>query len=841
MNFLANINVLWGHILIDELARAGVREVVVSPGSRSTPLTLAANAHPDIRAINVIDERSAGFLALGLAMATERPVVLICTSGSAVSNYHPAISEARQSRVGLIVLSADRPEWLREAGAPQAMRQDQLFGPHTVWFHELAQPEADRLKLRYVRSTADKAVAMSERGPVHLNVSFRKPLEATEVPRDAPDGVRDLELGTPEVAGRADRQPWVRVLGSAQSDSAPVLRALANAERPLVTVGADWKARRWRPFVAWLKQLGYAVWAEAQSGVVGNVARLDASVQPDLVVHLGRAPIDWPAQRWMNSLECELIFVGPDDSHGLENPEHLASTWLRLRGLRPRRKDLEIIQNFQPQEEFSKNPKPKALESNKDTKEIPQFPHPNEQQRKIWISNETNHLTQTEGVPTFFDGAIHSALHALDPSTAIFVSSSMPFRDFENFGPKGRDVFVNRGLNGIDGVLSSAFGVAAARVPDGSRPGVVAVVGDVAFSHDASALLTARRAGISAIVVVINNGGGRIFEFLPVKGQAGFQEHFNTEPSIDLQALALAYGAGYARVTAQKPLENELQKRQDQPGIHLIEAVVDWESSIATRRSILEARAGLSSVRVATPVHAGSVRVAPWAITALHGFSGTRADWRVIEPYLGPIEALNLPGHEGKSGVETWDQAIEDLAQELRSQDRPVLIGYSMGGRLALGLASTYPELISGLVTIGARAGLPESERGARAQEDEARATAVERDLHGFMREWARLPLLNLRPAHPARAPGRVAHSGEGLASALRALGPARQPLYDVKLKVPALFVAGELDKVYCEAAREMAETLGAKAAVVANAGHAAHLDEPEATAAIISEFLEQL
>ena len=801
MNFLANINVLWGHVLMDELARAGVREVVVSPGSRSTPLTLAANAHPDIRAINVIDERSAGFLALGLAMATERPVVLICTSGSAVSNYHPAISEARQSRVGLIVLSADRPEWLRESGAPQAMRQDHLFGPHTVWFHELAQPEADRLKLRYLRSTADKAVAMSEAGPVHLNVSFRKPLEATEVPREAPDGVRDLELGTPEVAGRPDRQPWVRVLESGESNAGAVLRALARAQRPLITVGADWKSRRWRPFVAWLKQLGFAVWAEAQSGVVGNVVRLDASVQPDLVVHLGRAPIDWPAQRWMNSLECELIFVGPDDSHGLENPEHLASTWLRLRGLRPRRKDLESLQG---------------------------------RQRSSWAFDEPSTQAQTD---TFFDGAIHSALHALDPSTAIFVSSSMPFRDFENFGPKGRDVFVNRGLNGIDGVLSSAFGVAAARVPDGSKPGVVAVVGDVAFSHDASALLTARRAGISAIVVVINNGGGRIFEFLPVKGQAGFQEHFNTEPSIDLHALAQAYGADYARVTAQKSLEDELTQRQDQPGIHLIEAVVDWESSIATRRSIIEARAKVQSTFVKTTL----VPLKSTAIAALHGFSGTRSDWRGLESMLGPIHALSLPGHEGKPSVKTWDQAIEDLADELSHQDRPVLIGYSMGGRLAIGLASKYPELISGLVTIGARAGMPESQRVARAQEDEARATAVETDLHGFMCEWARLPLLNLRPAHPARAPGRVAHSGAGLASAFRVLGPAMQPLYSAELHVPALFVAGQLDQVYCEAAREMAETLGAKAAVVANAGHAAHLDEPEATAAIISEFLEQL
>lgn len=802
MNFLANINVLWGHILIDELARAGVREVVVSPGSRSTPLTLAANAHPDIRAINVIDERSAGFLALGLAMATERPVVLICTSGSAVSNYHPAISEARQSRVGLIVLSADRPEWLREAGAPQAMRQDHLFGPHTVWFHELAQPEADRLKLRYVRSTADKAVAMSGAGPVHLNVSFRKPLEATEVPRDAPDGVRDLELGTPEVAGRPDGQPWVKVMEGTEDGAGVVLRSLARAQRPLVTVGADWKARRWRPFLAWLKQLGFAVWAEAQSGVVGNVARLDASVQPDLVVHLGRAPIDWPAQRWMNSLECELIFVGPDDSHGLENPEHLAATWFRVQELRPLRKELEI----------------------------------STEERGVWVVNEDAHGTLPEHTP-FFDGAVHSALHALDPSTAIFVSSSMPFRDFENFGPKGRDVFVNRGLNGIDGVLSSAFGVAAARVPDGSKPGVVAVVGDVAFSHDASALLTARRAGISAIVVVINNGGGRIFEFLPVKGQAGFQEHFNTEPSIDLRALAQAYGAEYACVTAQESLEDELKQRQNQSGIHLIEAVVDWESSIATRRRILEARAKAQTTFVQTT----PIPLKNKPIAALHGFSGTRSDWRGLESYLGPIYALSLPGHEGKSGVETWDQAIEDLAQELRHQERPVLIGYSMGGRLALGVASKYPELISGLVTIGARAGLPESERGARAQEDEARAKAVESDLHGFMCEWARLPLLNLRPAHPARAPSRVAHSGEGLASAFRALGPANQPFYATPLKIPALFVAGELDKVYCEAAREMAETLSARAAVVANAGHAAHLDEPVATAAIISEFLEQL
>lgn len=834
INILSNINMLWSHLILDELARCGVREVVVSPGSRSTPLALAAAYHPDIKDFSVIDERSAGFFALGLAMASQRPTVLICTSGTAVANYLPAVCEASHARIPLIILSADRPEWLRDCGAPQAMNQTALFGNYVRWFHELAQPEADRAKLRYVRTTCDKAVQQAATGPVHINVPFRKPLEPTEVDPHSADGVRDLNLQTPEILGRPDNQPWVHTKRASKEANAEeinhLVECLLHAKRPIMVAGAMHNGGTHRAAaLRFSESLDIPLLAEAASNWRHNPAipadlllsNSDAvkALEPDLILHFGRSPINWPVQRWLAVQSAPILFFGDALSDGLENPEHQQGTWITG--------DISQILNSAA----------KRLQN-----------HSAGRITSLHYASDLLAQNRDEQMRSDFDGAFHQALRVLPPEIGIFVSSSMPFRDFETFGPDAREHFANRGLNGIDGVLSTAFGVAAARVPDGAVPGVAIVIGDVAFSHDVSALHTAIRAGVSAIIIVINNGGGRIFDFLPVSGSQGFEKHFQTAPQLDIASIARGFGATYYSTKNAPELERILPTLSSEKGLHIVEISTDWEHSKITRRTILKnvSETPLEIHQTHADFQTQNLKNnASQPIVFLHGFTGTTGDFqKCIDQLENNFEchSLSLPGHSLKT-PESWDHALELILNEMncRAISQCHLVGYSMGGRLAIGLAERAPERFLSLTTIGARAGIESTvERQSRLEADAELSRTVTEDLHGFLNQWAKIPILNLTGQHkPQRALGRVTHHSKGLARALKVLSPGAQPFYASQLKVPALFVAGDLDEVYTAQAIQMAQTLGGAASIVPHAGHAVHEDAPAEFVRRLRMFIE--
>lgn len=943
-----NLSTLWGRVLIDELARCGVRHAVIAPGSRSTPLAFASADHPDVSDLSVLDERSAAFVALGLARATGRPAVVLSTSGTAAANFLPAVAEADRAGVPLLVLTADRPARLRDAGDSQTTDQVKLFGDRVRWFHETPhsglEPGREEATLRALRSAAAHAWARAAGtggppGPVHLNLPFDKPLEPTPAGPGEPGALPTGFDPAGAAAGRPDGAPWLRALPSPFDPPPPpdpatverVAYALAGARRPLVLVGAvasagaPGAADRLRHAVARLTDvLPVPVWAEATSGlrfapetidrVIGTGELLLASGRfrelltgsgagtegPDLVLRLGEAPVGWGGRRLAADLVASgALQVAVDPWSRRRDPEHgvawsVAAEPAALLGgvadlLAGRGLAGAVDEGWA------------ALHRQAD------------RAARAALAMETARR------PELFDGGVFWRLGSVLPDdAALVVSSSMPLREVEAFlptvtpeeGGSGRtvDVFANRGLNGIDGVTSTALGVALGRwVDPAAGPGqggsrTVLVTGDVAFAHDLSGALAAGRLqdqGADLTVVLVNNGGGAIFDHLPAAGrEPGFTRHLTTPTGADFAALARGCGLGHHAPTDWKGLEAAVTDALANPGCRVIEVRTDRAQSKAIREEIIGAIAaavdrtveGLASFPrpdtgeekvgrgAATEPGNGPRRrgIDAPPVLLLHGFTGSSADWRDWPPrfawhpeehraaaILGrPVLALDLPGHGPSPGARTatMDGAVGELLAALdhRGLGKVHLVGYSMGGRVALALAAAHPDRLAGLALIGASAGIEdEAERDERRRRDETLAREIETPvaadgkggLEGFVDRWMALPVfatqarLGHRHLRLARL-RRLAGSSRGYATSLRGMGQGAQPSYWADLpeiEVPTLLVAGALDEKYVRLARRMAEALPhARVEIVPDAGHAAHLEAPVVVGGAIRDHIEE-
>jgi len=505
--------------LVDEWARAGVTDAVVSPGSRSTPLALALAGDPRIRVHVVLDERSAGFFAVGLGLASNRPAVVLTTSGTAAAELHPSVVEAHQARVPVVYCTADRPPDLHGVSAPQTIEQRGLFGAAVRWSAEPGVVEG--LPVASWRSIAARAVAealanVAGPGPVHLNLAFRDPLveETGELPPGRPDG-----------------RPWHR---AARPAAAPAreLAAEFNGRRGVIIAGA----RCGRTAVHHLAEaLRWPVLADARSMARGgpcSVAAFDELLRVqgfdgqavETVIRLGEPPASKVLSQWLAGLTDADQFVV--DPYGRwPDPE--------------RRADMVIHCD------------PTAFCS-----ALLDAVHPApEGWLEKWLAAEAAVQSAIDSVlashPEATEPGVARALTSgLDPDVAVFVSSSMPIRDVEWYGhpASAHRVYANRGANGIDGIVSTSLGVAAAR----RGAPVVALTGDLAFLYDAGALMGANNRGLRCTFVVLDNNGGGIFSFLPQASAldpARFDQLFATPQSSDIAALAAAHGARVTTAT----------------------------------------------------------------------------------------------------------------------------------------------------------------------------------------------------------------------------------------------------------------------------------------------------
>jgi 2-succinyl-5-enolpyruvyl-6-hydroxy-3-cyclohexene-1-carboxylate synthase len=515
---------------VEELYRSGMRHAVTSPGSRNAPLALTLAAQEGVEAVSVLDERSAGFVALGMAKASGRPVAVTCTSGTAAANLHPAVVEAWEARVPLIVLTADRPPELREVGAGQAIDQIKLYGSAVKWFVEVGNHEPGRETAVHHRALACRAywtAAGGRPGPVHLNFPLRDPLAPSPEQLDAAGW-----------QGREDGRPWTELRDHSSAPHSDDVHALASRiagePRGVIVCGpchedlADAASRL-------AAEAGWPLLAEPTSGVrCGDhdrshvIAHYDVLLRveqfarehaPGLVLRVGDMPTSKPLRAFV--AQSSQIVV---DSHGAwHEPTRTAELVLHAAAA----PTLAALAAAVEMRARARDREPR--EGGQDAGWL-----------QGWRDADARAWAAVAAAPDDFEGKLFAGLEPELPDGAlVWVSSSMPIRDVEAYfpqSPKRLRFLANRGANGIDGVVSSAAGAALAT----GLPTWL-LIGELALQHDAGGLLAARRAGAQLEIVCINNGGGGIFDFLPVAEHAdpaAYETHIATpSDGIDLAAL----------------------------------------------------------------------------------------------------------------------------------------------------------------------------------------------------------------------------------------------------------------------------------------------------------------
>jgi 2-succinyl-5-enolpyruvyl-6-hydroxy-3-cyclohexene-1-carboxylate synthase len=577
-----NRNVLWGRAIVDELARSGVESVVVSPGSRSTPLVTAVEEHDDLHVFSVLDERSAAYFALGRARRSGEVTPLICTSGTAAANYHPAVIEADRGRVPLLLFTADRPPELRDSGANQTVDQEKLYGDAVQWYADLPEPEADERKLRSLRTTVGRALAEATgtpSGPVHLNCPFRKPLEPTPVPGDVP-----ADLDPLAAAGRDGDRPFVTTTaGVPQLDRADLGRVAEalSVERGLVVAGpADPPGVDAQALAALAHATGFPILADPLSGLrFGGHTRVTTTVggydgyldprvtddwpDPEVVLRIGASPTSKRLRNYLARVDAREFVVDP------------AGAW---REASFRATDLVVAD-------------PSRLAAR--LAEVVSGPDAPDW-RERWAAADRTHRdvvadATDDGAGGYFEGAILADVADLAPEPAtLVVSNSNPVRDADRYmapTDAGYTVLGNRGASGIDGVVSTALGAGSATTDHLSL-----VIGDLAYYHDGNGLLSALRCGVDATIVLIDNDGGGIFHRLPIESfDPPFTEAFRTPHGLDFEPTADLYDLGYAAVEDRAGFRDAYAESVASDGTDVIDVRTDGEASQRTRERLLEA------------------------------------------------------------------------------------------------------------------------------------------------------------------------------------------------------------------------------------------------------------
>jgi 2-succinyl-5-enolpyruvyl-6-hydroxy-3-cyclohexene-1-carboxylate synthase len=585
----SNPNYAFAGALFEELVASGVRHVCICPGSRSAPLAVSAARSRDLRIWVHVDERAASFFAIGLARAERSPVALVCTSGTAAANFLPAVVEAFHGRVPLLVLTADRPPELRGWGAAQTIDQVSLFGSHVRWFSEAPPPQCDVPALRYARALACRAVATAAGpppGPVHLNLPFREPLDPSP---DPSHGVA-LNLEGDWARHGPGSGPYTASWRCAPSPSpdliSHLLEALLTASRGVIACGPGDGDPGLPDAVARLgRAAGWPVLAESTSQVrcglhtrgAPILACFDAFLHnrdfalahpPDLVLRIG-APLTSKAfQQWLGlHPNSHLVMLDPDRTWS--DPQHLSSEVIEA--------DPVLLCDDLERRLRGRSSPPGCPEWLNDWSAAEKRAH-RVVERRLG-SGGTLLAPQVVGV----------LAEALPDGATLFVSNSMAVRDLDAFLPvstKRLRILANRGANGIDGIVSSALGAAAAVAGP-----LVLLSGDLALLHDAGGLFAARHHGIRATLVVVNDDGGGIFSLLPVAAHGesvDFERLFTVSHGLDLAAVAGAYGLQHQMVMTAPDLSRALEHSQTSAGAQLIEVAVDRRENLALHREIQE-------------------------------------------------------------------------------------------------------------------------------------------------------------------------------------------------------------------------------------------------------------
>ncbi|MCK9209332.1 MAG: 2-succinyl-5-enolpyruvyl-6-hydroxy-3-cyclohexene-1-carboxylic-acid synthase [Ignavibacteriaceae bacterium] len=572
-----NKNILWSTIFFEQLAKLGVKHVCISPGSRSTPLTLAAVYNKKLTCLKIIDERSSAFFASGIARTTGKPVVLICTSGTATAEYYPAIIEAYQQRIPLIVCTADRPPELVNKGANQMINQKNLYANHIRFFADAGLPETSRKKLESIKRIAVQSFeisALTNKGPVHINFPFEKPFEPESYTDNIP---LNLELKY------ATREELNGNIKSVSKDSETLIKLIAKAERGLIIVGPDEYNKKFPRLInAVSNKTGFPIFADGASqlrfgtsskkNVIANYDALLRSeyflkdFHPDIILHFGRTITSKGLEQFLENNYAPKYLI--NEFGDWFDPTGSAKNSLAM-------KPFLFCQKLLEAESLIK------LTTEK----------------KRWLKFLTTANSTSEKIKSNIFAAsvfpnepktINSLLKNLPLKANVMLSNSLPVRDFDFFASnlnKKITVFHNRGASGIDGILSTALGIAYC-----SKTPTVLLTGDLAFYYDLTSLLTAKQYNIPLIIILVNNNGGGIFQFLPIaKYENVFEQFFTMPHSLSFKNFVKEFGGNYSLIKKQIVFEKQMNKSLSAKNFSVLEIKTDAKTSLQLRKKYWEA------------------------------------------------------------------------------------------------------------------------------------------------------------------------------------------------------------------------------------------------------------
>lgn len=555
--------------LVDEFYQLGVRHAVFSPGSRSTTMAMLFKEHEGFGTYMNIDERSAGFMALGIAKAHKEPTVLVCTSGSAVAHYLPAILEAQYSGVPLIVLSADRPHTLLHVGAPQTVDQHKIFGTAVNYYEALAVPQESHY-YTYPRQVARKAYMKAmdtKKGPVHINVPLFEPLVPELSRNHFEAGRSSFKVVKPNYSnmfGFDNRNNLTHIINVAHNNDSTkeINNLLERYERILILAGPQIDIDEADTIRSFGEALQAPILADPLSNVRGCntsdvvISTYDAllagqalwhELKPDCVIQFGQIVVSKRVQQMIASwTDVEYIEVNPT----MDSMNPTGKTTMHVQA------SIDVFTHL-----YGKN--------NNSDKYL-----------KLWQRLEQEGKKQLSiaiDEPHCFEGRTIRELQKQIPEDGqIFVANSMTIRDFDYFWFSGESkavLYGNRGVNGIDGTISTALGLAA-----NGRPTYL-VTGDLSLFHDLNGLAVAKTHNLNLTIILHNNDGGGIFEYLPQKGTKHFDYLFSTSQGLDYSGAAKLYGCGYTKISSPDELSSVLAKIGQESGVHIIEIPTNREYS----------------------------------------------------------------------------------------------------------------------------------------------------------------------------------------------------------------------------------------------------------------------
>lgn len=535
---------------IEGLVASGVRHAVISPGSRSTPLAILLHETAEMTTYVDVDERSAAFFALGLSKATQQPVAVVCTSGTAAANYFPAIAEANAANVPLIVLTTDRPHELRQVGAPQTMNQLNLYGDQVKEFVEMALAEETPELLNYAYWQGGKAASIATtlpKGPVHFNFPLREPL------------LPDLELVV-----EPQREITVfRGKHRLSTEQLQQLHLLWSGKKGVFVVGPDFPKAAIPLLLTLAEQLKWPVLADPLAGIRTSgqgktilssyydtylkSAKERLELQPDLVVRFGKSPVSKVLNQWLAALSGDYYLV--EEASQWKDPAKKMTS--------------QIVAD------------PESL-----LQELTQMNWPISE--PSWLDNWQNLdqivekvFSETAYLSVLSEGSVAKIIHeTMSEFGNLFVSNSMPIRDLDTFVQRSEHpytIYGNRGVNGIDGIVSTALGISAA---DSNAQNVL-LIGDLALYHDMNGLAMCKNYQLPLTIVLINNSGGGIFSLLPQNqlDKSLFESLFGTDLALDYRHVASLYELDYLLIESQSELRQVLTKTTKRPRLIEVKTV----------------------------------------------------------------------------------------------------------------------------------------------------------------------------------------------------------------------------------------------------------------------------